>query len=161
MSCLCVGLSGAPVLLMAALGIPKHESDREGETGLPQIQRARWSFPLPSKSHPIQETMLARDMVVIFSLIFCHIWEKLSLHSHNQKDRGEATFLKTYFGMVLVTSTGWFCCRMCPGHMEALLTVLFVEHATLTDVAVWSEIHRTACAQGRAGVGCVHIYRIG
>ena len=81
---------------MAALGIPKHESDREGETGLPQIQRARWSFPLPSKSHPIQETMLARDMVVIFSLIFCHIWEKLSLHSHNQKDRGEATFLKTY-----------------------------------------------------------------
>ena len=41
MSCLCVGLFGALVLLMAALGIPKHESNREEETGLPQIQRAR------------------------------------------------------------------------------------------------------------------------
>lgn len=58
------------VLLMAALGIPKCESNREEETGLPQTQGARRSFPLPSKSPPVQETTLARDMVVIFSLIF-------------------------------------------------------------------------------------------
>lgn len=52
---------------------------------------------------------------------------------------------------------------MRPGHTEAaaLVTALFVEHTMLTGVAVPSEVHRTASAQGRAGAGCVHIYRVG
>lgn len=65
--------------------------------------------------------------------------------------------------MVPVTSAGSLCRRMCPGHTgaAALVPALSEEHATLTDVSVPSEVHRTASAQGQAGVGCVLIYHVG
>lgn len=62
--------------------------------------------------------MLARDMVAIFSLIL-HIWKAFfHAHSHNQKDRGEATFLKTLVGWFLLPAQVHSAAG-CPGHTEA------------------------------------------